>query len=113
MARHRARDATVDVTDTGKSDKVDGRACKVWDVSRDGELAEQFCVAPYSALPGKEDFQVCSQFCPNVFEDLAKSVPMLAGMMANEFSALTKVGGYPVRQRAYVSAANSKTKRSS
>src|SRR5215831_3007447 len=45
---------TVDVKDTGKSDKVDGRACKLWDVTRDGALDQQICVVPYSALPGKE-----------------------------------------------------------
>ncbi len=48
---------TVDVKDTGKSDKVDARPCKLWDVTRNGELDEQICVVPYSALPGKEDFQ--------------------------------------------------------
>ncbi len=29
---------TVEVIDTGKSDKVDGRNCRIWDVKRDGKL---------------------------------------------------------------------------
>ena len=48
---------TVEVVDTGKSDKVDGRNCRIWDVKRDGKLDDQICVVPYSDLPGKENFQ--------------------------------------------------------
>lgn len=92
---------TVDVADTGKSETVEGRKCKVWDVTRDGVLDEQICVVPYSALPGKENFSAVFGNFAKVFEEMAKSVPMLAGMMANEFSAYVKTNGYPVRQRAY------------
>ena len=48
----------VEVIDTGKSDKVDGRNCRIWDVKRDGKLGDQICVVAYSDLPGKENFQV-------------------------------------------------------
>jgi hypothetical protein len=92
---------TVEVFDTGKSDKVDGRACRVWDVKRGGELDDQLCVVPYSALPGKENFQVMFANFAKVFEEMAKSVPMLSGMMTNEFSAQSKVNGFPVRSRGY------------
>jgi uncharacterized protein DUF4412 len=92
---------TVEVKDTGKSDKVEGRPCKVWDVTRDGQLDEQICVAAYSSLPGKENFQAVFANFAKVFEEMAKSVPMLAGMMNNEFSAQAKTNGYPMRQRAY------------
>jgi uncharacterized protein DUF4412 len=92
---------TVDVADTGKSDKVDGRACKLWDITRDGVLDEQICVVPYSALPGKDDFSAVFAKFAKVFEEMAKSVPMLSGMMANEFSAQVKTNGFPVRQRPY------------
>lgn len=92
---------TVDVADTGKSDKVEGRACKIWDVTRDGVLDEQICVVSYSALPGKENISTVFGSFAKVFEEMAKSVPMLSGMMANEFSAYVKTNGYPVRQRAY------------
>lgn len=92
---------TVEVADTGRSDKVDGRACKLWDVKRNGELDEQICVVPYSALPGKENFQQVFARFSKVFEEMAKSVPMLSGMMSNEFTAHVKANGYPVRSRAY------------
>jgi hypothetical protein len=92
---------TVEAFDTGKSDQVDGRACRIWDIKRNGELDDQICVVPYSALPGKENFQVIFANFAKVFEEMAKSVPMLAGMMSNEFGAQAKVNGFPVRSRGY------------
>jgi len=92
---------TVEALDTGKSDKVDGRACRVWDIKRAGELDDQICVVPYSALPGRENFQVMFANFAKVFEEIAKSVPMLSGMMTNEFGAQAKANGFPVRSRAY------------
>jgi hypothetical protein len=91
----------VDVVDTGKSDKVDGRSCRVWDVKRNGELDDQLCVVPYSQLPGKENFQAVFANFAKVFEEMAKSVPMLSGVMSNEFGAQAKVNGFPVRSRSY------------
>jgi uncharacterized protein DUF4412 len=91
----------VEAFDTGKSDKVDGRACRLWDIKRNGELDDQLCVVPYSSLPGKENFQAMFANFAKVFEEMAKSVPMLSGMMTNEFAAQAKVNGFPVRTRSY------------
>jgi hypothetical protein len=92
---------TVAVSDTGKFDQVDGRKCRLWDVRRDDKLDDQICVVPYSELPGKENFQAMFATFAKVFEDMAKSAPMMAGMMTNEFSAQAKVNGFPVRTRGY------------
>ena len=54
-----------------------------------------------ASLPGKENFQAVFANFAKVFEEMAKSVPMLAGMMTNEFSAQAKVNGFPVRSRGY------------
>jgi hypothetical protein len=91
----------VEAVDTGKSDKVEGRACKIWDVSRNDKLDDQLCVVPYSSLPGKEDFQSTFRGFAKVFENMGKSIPSFAGMMNSEFSALAKVNGFPVRTRSY------------
>jgi len=92
---------TVEAVDTGKSDKIDGRACKLWDIKRNGELDEQVCVVPFAGLPGKENFQSVFGNFSKVFDEMAKSVPMLAGMMGNEFAVHVKTNGYPVRMRSY------------
>ena len=95
------RKHTVEALDTGKSDKVDGRTCRVWDIKRNGELDDQICVVPYSSLPGKENFQVVFANFARAFEEMAKAVPMLAGMMSNEFDAQSKVNGFAVRTVGY------------
>jgi len=92
---------TVEAVDTGKSDKVDGRACRIWDIKRNGELDDQICVVPYSTLPGKENFQTAFANFAKAFEEMAKAVPMLSGMMSNEFDAQAKVNGFPVRTVGY------------
>lgn len=92
---------TVEAIDTGKTDKVGGRTCRIWDLKRNGELDEQLCVVPFSALPGKENIQAVFGNFAKVFEDMAKTVPMLAGLMSNEFAAQEKINGFPVRSRDY------------
>jgi hypothetical protein len=91
----------VDAVDTGKSDKVEGRACRVWDVKRNDQLDHQICVVPYSSLPGKEDFKSAFEKFAKIFEDMAKNLPQLSGAMSNEMSALSKVNGFPMRTRNY------------
>ena len=78
-----------------------GAICRFWDIKREGELDDQWCVVSYSALPGKENFSAVFANFAKVFEEMAKSVPMLAGMMSNEFGAQAKVNGFPVRSRSY------------
>jgi hypothetical protein len=95
------KEYVVEAVDTGKSDKVDNRACRVWDVKRNGELDEQLCVVPYSALPGKENLPAVFAKFAKLFEEMAKSVPMLTGMMTSEFNTMIRVNGFPVRTRSY------------
>ncbi len=92
---------SVEAIDTGKSDKVGGRACRIWDLKRNGELDEQLCVVPFASLPGKENIQGVFGNFAKVFEEMAKTVPMLAGLMSNEFAAQEKINGFPVRSRDY------------
>jgi hypothetical protein len=91
----------VDAVDTGKTEKVDGRTCRVWEITRGGQPDDQVCVVPFASLPGKENIQAVFANFAKVFEEMAKNVPTLAGMMSNEFDAQAKVNGFPVRSRAY------------
>lgn len=92
---------TVEAIDSGKSDKVDGRTCRVWEIKRNDKLDDQYCVVAFAQLPGKENFNAVFASFAKVFEEMAKSVPILASAMSNEFDALNKVNGYPVRIRPY------------
>lgn len=92
---------TLEAIDTHKTDKVEGRTCQVWDIKRNGELDDQYCVVSFAQLPGKENFQAVFASFAKVFEEMAQSVPMLSGVMTTEFGALSKVNGYPMRIRQY------------
>jgi hypothetical protein len=91
----------VEAIDTGKSDKVEGRSCKVWDVKRNDQLDHQICVVPYGSLSGTEDFKAAFGKFARIFEDMARNLPQLSGAMSNEMAALSKVNGFPVRTRDY------------
>lgn len=68
-----AKQPVYDATPTGKSDTVNGRACKVWTVTRDGAPAEQLCVVPHSSLAGKDEFQQVADGMRPLAEQLRES----------------------------------------
>ncbi len=80
--------------DTGKSDTVEGRKCRIWQMLRDGEAYEEVCVVPFSSLPGKEDFQKTFKELAEAFEGLAAAAPN-----AGDETARSAINGYPVRVR--------------
>jgi hypothetical protein len=90
--------ASYDAVDTGKSATVEGRKCRVWQILRNKKPIEELCVAPFSSLPGKENFQ-------QTFEELAKAFEGFSSMagpdVAAENKARMSVKGYPVRIRTY------------
>jgi hypothetical protein len=83
--------------DTGRSDTVEGRKCRVWNLLKNGKLQEELCVVPFSSLPGKEDLQKAFRELADAFEGLASSMPG-AGDAAKARNA---INGYPVRTRSY------------
>jgi hypothetical protein len=83
--------------DTGKSDTVEGRKCRLWTLSRNGKLFEELCVVPFSSLPGKEDFEKTFKELAEAFSEMTKGMPN-----ADEaVKARTAISGYPVRTRPY------------
>ncbi len=63
----------VNAVDTGKTEKVDGRTCRVWEVTRGGQPDDQVCVVPFASLPGKENIQAVFANFAKVFEEMAKN----------------------------------------
>ena len=88
---------TYDAKDTGKGDTAEGRKCRLWNVTRNGQLIEELCVVPFASLPGKEDFQKTFKNLAEAFEGLASAMPNVA----DGAKARTAVNGYPVRVRRY------------
>ncbi|MEO8016854.1 MAG: DUF4412 domain-containing protein [Pseudomonadota bacterium] len=94
-----------DSKDTGKTDTVEGRRCRLWSLLKNGKPSEELCVVPFTSLPGKEDLQKTFKELAEAFDGLAKSVPG-AG---DSSKARNAINGYPVRTRHFDDAGKPRT----
>jgi len=81
---------------TGRNETVEGRACSVWLLVKNGTPYEEYCVAPFSSLPGKEDFE-------KAFHDLWDAFDAVTMGLANASDYVDvrqSIKGYPVRIRS-------------
>jgi hypothetical protein len=85
----------------GKSDTVEGRKCQIWHLLKDGKVAEELCVVPFSSLPGKEDMQRSFKELSEAFAGFASAVPGAQ----EQAKVRMNIDGYPVRSRPYVNGA--------
>jgi hypothetical protein len=92
-----ASNDTYAAQDTGRSDTVDGRVCRLWQTTRNGAPLEELCVVPYASLPGREDLEKALRTMADAFEDLSRAMPGIDKAM----KARLAVNGYPVRVRRY------------
>ena len=95
---------TVDAKDTGKNESVSGRSCHVWDITRDGALDQQYCVAPFASLPGGNDVQALMQKYQSFFQQMSELMSGPGGggdPMREEFELWKKLSGYPLVTRSY------------
>lgn len=90
-----------ETVDTGRSDSAAGRACRNWQVKRNGVIESEVCVAPYASLAGKEDVQALLRKMSELFESLARSLPQMSQSVTGAMHAYTRINGYPVRVREY------------
>jgi hypothetical protein len=87
-----------DAKDTGRSDTVEGRKCRIWHFTQDGNVIDEMCVVPFSSLPGKEDMQKTMKQLAEAFAGMANAVPGAA----EQVKVRNSVNGYPVRSRPYL-----------
>ena len=92
--------AVITARETGKGDTVNGIACREWDITRDGKRSETLCVAPFSSVPGKEDFVGLARRMQSLLQDLTGALAQ-AGGNVEDLALMEKVGGFPVRIRRY------------
>lgn len=102
-----AKAPVYDATPTGKSDTVNGRACKLWTVTRDGAPAEQLCVVPYAGLPGKDEFQQLAEKMRPLMQQLTSSFGRQfdGNPMDFESNLAKKLNGAPFSTRRYENGA--------
>ena len=100
-----AQQDAYEAKDTGKSDTAEGRKCRLWNITKNGQVIEEVCVVPFSSLPGKEDFQKTFKNLAEAFEGMASAMPNAA----SDAKARTAINGYPVRTRRYANGKPSGT----
>ncbi|HZF27224.1 MAG TPA: hypothetical protein VEZ88_13245 [Steroidobacteraceae bacterium] len=94
----------VDATDTGKTESINGRSCHVWDITRDGALDQQYCVAAFASVPGGSEVQTLMQNYQSFFQQMSEMMAGAGGgsdSMRDEFELWKKLGGYPIATRGY------------
>ncbi len=87
--------AVYDAKDTGKNDTVEGRKCRIWNLTQDGAVIDEMCVVPFSSLPGKEDMQKTMKQLAEAFAGFAKGMPGAA----DQAKVRNSVNGYVIRSR--------------
>jgi len=92
-----AKPDVYEARNTGRSDKVDGRACQVVNLLRNGTVTEELCVVPFSTLPGKEDLQAAFKRLAEVFEGLTSAMPNAQ----NDMKIRGSIDGFPIRTRSF------------
>jgi hypothetical protein len=94
--------AVYDAVDTGKSESSNGRSCRIWNVTRNGELDEQYCVAPKGSMPGMEEFIAFARKMSSMMEQMSGPMhKMGAGFMQQQIAVLEKINGVPLITRHF------------
>ena len=96
-----AKPNVYEAVDAGRNDTVASRGCRVWNIKRNGVIEDEFCVVPYSSLPGKEDVQSLMKKMGELFQSLEQAMPN-AQPGRGMIQAYGRINGYPVRQRDVV-----------
>lgn len=91
----------ITVEDTGRSESVQGKSCRVWNVLRDDLLIAQHCVVPYASLAGAEELRTAVARISALTEKLMQSVRRMNAASGNEFSGVDRINGVPVLTRTY------------
>jgi hypothetical protein len=89
----------IEVVDTRRSETVDGRSCRLWDMKVNGAMKQRSCAVGYALLPGHEDLQALFRQMASFMEEMRKAMPQME--MELDTSDTARMNGYPVLTRDY------------
>ncbi|MEN3974177.1 hypothetical protein [Emcibacter sp. SYSU 3D8] len=93
--------STREIRATGRTDKVDGIACKIWEKWEAGAKTAEYCAAGASAFPYgtrvMPAFLDMSAFMKRMFE----SMPAASRAADDSMALLKEIDGVPVRTRTF------------
>lgn len=86
--------------DSGRSETVAGRKCRVWELTRDAAVEQQLCVVPFSEVPGNEDLLALSQRMAALMKEFVDAFGEVAPS-ASDVEVMGSVNGYPILMRDF------------
>jgi hypothetical protein len=102
MPSDSAKQPVYDAKATGGSEQVAGRACKVWNITRDGAPWQQVCVVANGSVPGQDEFRAVADQMRALSEKMGEVAKQFGGNPWEQDSALAKkLGGVPFITRRY------------
>jgi|GEM_PF-1788302 len=97
------QEASLQVTQTGKTKKLLGTECAQYLVTRNGEISFEYWIAPKSSIDGGEEavraFASMGNFFSNLFETLHETP--LQSMLNNPYAAMGQIDGVPLETIQY------------
>ncbi|HYM35723.1 MAG TPA: DUF4412 domain-containing protein, partial [Steroidobacteraceae bacterium] len=91
-----------DAQATGGSETINGKSCKLWNMTRDGVLSQQLCVVPMSAMPGADEAVAMFKNMSATFEKFGQAARgMFDNSLRESSAAYAKINGFPIVTRAY------------
>ena len=88
---------------TSRNDKINGYSCTYVEVREAGELTDEMCVAPGSALKGSGELLTAAKKMTALMQDMMASMdaPWLQQMAQKQLQNFDALGGIPVLSRHY------------
>lgn len=90
-------------TKAGRTERVGGYTCQVWEGKRDGVKVTEHCVAPYGSVAGGEELMKVMKSMMSMVEDAMQSLDSdwLRGSVRSEWEGIKSIDGYPVLTRTF------------
>lgn len=88
---------------TSRNDKINGYSCTYVEVREAGQLTDEMCVAPSSALKGSGELMTAAKKMTALMQDMMASMdaPWLQQMARKQLQNFEALGGIPVLSRHY------------
>ena len=87
------------LADAGRSETVNSYSCEVWQMTRNGKVSAEYCVASKGSLPGGDELVNSSHKAAAIATDVVSAVPQMAQAVPPLFILYGKMEGFPVRVR--------------
>ncbi|HEU4530162.1 MAG TPA: hypothetical protein VFR59_03220 [Steroidobacteraceae bacterium] len=98
------RGSKTEFAKSGRSEKVDGKNCQIWEGTREGEKVIEYCVVPYASVAGGQEVVNTMKNLMNLMQamyDAMSGAAMGASPFTTEWEGVNSIDGFPVVVRVF------------